>query len=240
MKRLYVLLGLILVSSLVFSAQVRELDFSGFLWGVKDSSVKTAPGPNYYSDSPRSVWVDDAGLHLTIAKWGGRWQATEVYTSEPTGYGTYTFTVGTPVHRYEPQVVAGFFTWDTSPVEHNRELDIEFSAWGEDDGVKLQYVVQPYTEEDRLFSFDPLLQGSVTTHRIEWTPDDVTFSSYHGTVDPDDPSSEQMLIRQWRSPDSPSEGDAHFRMNLWLFKGTPLENDIHMVITKFSFEPWRI
>ena len=237
MRRLTVFAICLLLPSLLMSKSVRTLVFSDMLWGVKASDTPVAPGPNVYSDSPRSVWVDENGLHLTIKKSGGRWMASEVYTLEPTGYGTYTFTVGTPIHRYEPQVVAGFFTWDMNPELYNREIDIEFAAWGELDGTKMQYVVQPYTNKERLFVFDPLLQGSVTTHRIIWSPEGVWFSSYHGTVDPDDTSSDAMRIQNWHYPESPSEGNAHFRINLWLFRGTPLHQEIQLSVTSFSFVP---
>ncbi len=237
MKRLFLLLCLLFTLTSLPAERVRKIDFSGFEWGVKSSEEKTAPGPNYFSDSPRSVWVDDKGLHLTVQKTGGLWQATEVYTTQKTGYGTYTFTVGSPLHRYEPQVVAGFFTWDPEPGEANREIDIEFSAWGVDQPTRMQYVVQPYQEDGRLYDFAPDLQGSMTTHRIQWTEEGVSFASYHGSVDPDAASSESMLIERWYYPDSPSEGNAHFRMNLWLFRGEELENQIHMVITSFSYSP---
>ena len=102
MRRSTVLAICLLLPSLLMGRSVRTLEFSDMLWGVKASDTPVAPGPTVFSDSPRSVWVDDKGLHLTIKKSGGRWVASEVYTLEPTGYGTYTFTVGTPVHRYEP------------------------------------------------------------------------------------------------------------------------------------------
>ncbi len=217
----------------------RELVFGGFDWRTKSSLSLVGPGPNYFSGREHSVWVDDWGLHLTIKEEDGKWWATEIFTRQRIGYGSYTFTVETPVHAYEPQVVAGFFTWDTSPEEYNREIDIEFAAWGAQDGTKFQYVVQPYTDPERIHVFDPQLQGNLTTHRILWLPDGVYFSSYHGDVDPDHPESEGMLISRWSYPQSPSPGRARFRINLWLYQGKPLSSEISMVVTKFLYEPWR-
>ncbi len=230
---------LLFVPSLMFASDVRTLTFGNLEWGVKSSSVPIAPGPNYFGGNEDSVWTDEQGLHLTIRENKGNWYATEIFTSEPVGYGTYTFTVRTPVLRYEPQVVAGFFTWDNDPEEYNREIDIEFAAWGEEEGSTFQYVVQPYTDESRMMLFDPQLQGSVTTHRIVWAPDSVAFSSYHGTVDPDDSASEVMLMERWTYPSSPSEGNAHFRINLWLYRGQKLLAPIQMVLTSFEFEKGR-
>ncbi|MGE4453853.1 MAG: serine protease [Sphaerochaeta sp.] len=217
----------------------RELAFGGLHWRTKSSITPLSPGPNYYSGDPSSVWVDDWGLHLTIKEHDEKWWATEIFTREKVGYGTYTFTVETDAASYDPHVVAGFFTWDTEPEEYNREIDIEFAAWGSPDGTRFQYVVQPYTDPDRIEVFDPKLNGNLTTHRIEWKPEGVSFSSYHGAVDPDDPASMQMLIKSWRYPESPSEGRVRFRINLWLYQGKEPVSPAHMVLTSFSFEKWK-
>jgi hypothetical protein len=243
MKRLLIVV-LLCMAPLVLGAAVRvpirELSFGGLHWRLKSSLTLTSPGPNYYRDKEDAVWVDEQGLHLTIQKIDSIWWATEIFTRERVGYGTYTFTVETPSRSYEPQVVAGFYTWDTDSAEFNREIDIEFAAWGEPTGTKFQYVVQPYTQEDRIHVFDPDLQGDRTTHRIVWTKQGITFSSYHGQVDPDDPASEAMLIERWTYPDSPSEGKVRFRINLWLYQGRMPTKPVDLLITAFSFEKGKV
>ena len=49
---------------------VGNLQFSGISWRVKSSGVgKMGPGPNYFSDSTKNVYVDNQGyLHLKITK----------------------------------------------------------------------------------------------------------------------------------------------------------------------------
>ena len=221
-----------------FNAMRRELDFGGFTWRVKSSADPVAPGPNFFAGTPDAVWVDERGLHLTIDKLGQNWYATEIFTKQRVGYGTYTFSVETDALSYDPSVVAGFFTWDTAPVEYNREIDIEFAAWGAPDGTKFQYVVQPYTDENRIEVFDPNLQGSSTTHRIIWLPDRLEFYSYHGPVDPDTPEAQNNLMHHWVfSGKSPSEGRVRFRINLWLFQGEAPQKRTEMVVTSFQFEP---
>jgi hypothetical protein len=64
--------------------------------------------------------VDDWGLHLTINEHQGKWWATEIFTRERVGYGNLDLPVETDIQQYDPHVVAGFFTWDTSPEEYNR------------------------------------------------------------------------------------------------------------------------
>ncbi len=215
----------------------RELEFGNLHWRMKTSLTPTAPGPNYFRGTEDAVWVDDWGLHLTIQEKQDIWWATEIFTRERVGYGTYTFTVETDITQYDPNVVAGFFTWDTSPEEYNREIDIEFAAWGQNDGTNIQYVVQPYTDPSRILVFKPGLNGNLTTHRIVWTPEEVTFSSYHGNVDPDREESEAMLIKRWTHPAAPTAGRVRFRINFWLYQGNVPAKSAHMVITSFSFEP---
>jgi len=243
-----ILLVLLVFSSCVHGAETttflktppKEMAFGGLHWRTKSSLTPISPGPNYWSAKDESIWVDDVGLHLSVQEMEGHWFSTEIFTRERVGYGTYTFTVNTDVLSYDPNLVAGFFTWDTSPEEANREIDIEFAAWGEKDGTKFQYVVQPYSDPSRILIFDPKLQGSVTTHRIIWLPDSLSFSSYHGSVDPDEASAESMLMQSWIfSGKPPTPGRARFRINLWMFQGAIPKQPAHMVITAFSFVPMK-
>ncbi|MHC5173180.1 MAG: hypothetical protein ACYSPJ_05395, partial [Planctomycetota bacterium] len=56
----------------------RTVTFAGHEWGVKYGD-QLGPGPNYFSDSQDSLWVDEKGyLHMTIIKRGGKWFCTEV------------------------------------------------------------------------------------------------------------------------------------------------------------------
>ncbi len=93
----------------------RELEFGNMIWRIKASDELVAPGPNFFSSSPESVWVDERGLHLSIQKIEDKWYSTEVFTRQRVGYGTYTFSVESDVLSYDPSVVAGFFTWDSEP-----------------------------------------------------------------------------------------------------------------------------
>ncbi len=218
----------------------REIDFCGFTWRVKSSIVPVAPGPNIYRGTEDAVFVSERGLHLTIGRDQDHWYATEIFTRKRVGYGTYTFTVETDALNYDPSVVAGFFTWDSEPVEFNREIDIEFASWGSHDGIRFQYVVQPYSIPERITVFDPKLQGSVSTHRIIWLADSVEFLSYHGVVDPDDPEADTMLMNQWKFiGDVPSEGRTRFRINLWLFQGKEPAKQTEMILRSFKFDPLR-
>src|SRR5262245_50645915 len=67
----------------------RSVQFSGYTWLLKVSSIPTGPGPNYFSDGPDSVWVDERGhLHLRLApRADGLWYAAEVVCTAMLGYG---------------------------------------------------------------------------------------------------------------------------------------------------------
>lgn len=243
------LLTMLLFTSLIMpleavdeSTVTKEMVFGGQTWRVKASVGPIAPGPNYWSNSTRSVWMDDQGIHLTVLKRQDIWYSTEIFTRNPLGYGTYLFTVDSDFMNYDPNVVAGFFTWDTQPVEANRELDIEFASWGIEGNMKGQYVVQPFSSPDRLKLFDPNMQGTYSTHRIIWQSDKLQFTSWHGIVDPLQEHAADNLMADWVfDGEIPSEGRARFRINLWLFQGRPPAGDTnhHLVIKSFSFVPWQ-
>ncbi|MGM0431358.1 MAG: family 16 glycosylhydrolase [Spirochaetota bacterium] len=219
----------------------RILEFGNLSWGVKASKTKIGPGPNYWSDSVEHIWVDEAGMHLTVQLSDeGTWLASEVYTKQELGYGTYTFVVDSDITNYHSNLVAGFFTWDHRPAENNREIDIEFASWGTGQ-VTGQYVVQPVISPERIEVFNPAMRGTFSTHRIIWTPSEVSFSSYHGDVDPDSPQAQAQRMHQWSfQGEPPTEGKAHFRINLWLFRGTGIgDRSSKLTVREFRFEPLR-
>lgn len=225
----------------VVQPRFRDFHFSGFPWRVKASGdYPIGPGPNYWSNAPESVWVDDRGMHLTVQQIDGVWYSTEVFVRRPLGYGTYTFVIDSDIASYDRNIVAGFFTWDNHPAEHNREIDIEFASWGQPGGTKGHFIVQPPVYPERMDVFDPGMKGTFSTHRFIWTPDGVEFFSYHGAVDPDDPASSRNLMRKWEFTGTPpTPGNARFRINLWLFQGEPpLNEGASLIVRSFSFLPW--
>ncbi|MCK9286161.1 MAG: serine protease [Sphaerochaetaceae bacterium] len=226
----------------MLAAVTTEMEFGGQQWRVKTSHGPVAPGPNYWSNSSQSVWLDDQGMHLTISKRDEIWYATEIFTRAPLGYGTYVFTVDSDFSAYDPNIVAGFFTWDTQNVEANREIDIEFASWGIPQNMYGQYVVQPFTSPDRIKLFNPKMQGTYSTHRIVWTPSILQFASWHGAIDPESPEAFSNLMAEWTfNGQIPTEGRARFRINLWLFQGREPASEATTVLTikSFSFVPWQ-
>jgi len=137
------------------------IEFAGYQWVVK-SGYQRGPGPNYWSDSEQSVWVDENGwLHLKIRKENGIWTCAEVYTKEPTCYGLHHFYTIGRLDNMDPNVVFAPFLYK----DDLTEIDIEFSRWGEANSPSnAQYVVQPFDKSGNLERFWLALNDDITTH----------------------------------------------------------------------------
>jgi hypothetical protein len=211
----------------------RTIEFSGYTWRVKESSSPAGPGPNYFSDKEEDVWVDAEGqLHLKIVQRDGRWYSTEVISTVSLGYGKYVFTTSSPVDKLNQNAVLGLFTWDdTAPQYNYREIDIEFSRWGEDNGQNSQYVVQPWDHAGNRYRFDSLLEGEYSTHSFEWSPTSIEFSSSD--------SGAEFQTWSYTGPDIPPAGDENARINLWLLNGMPPSDgqEVEVIIKSFEFIP---
>ena len=242
------------------------LTFAGRDWTIKHrDSVLMGPGPNFFSDHPNDVWVDDDGfLHLTITQRDGSWHATEVVSVESMGYGTYTWTIQGDMLDIDPQVVLGLFTWDnyTFQEEANSEVDIEFSKWGEDlDTTTLQYGVQPIAfgpyNAERAYKpqGDSLYTAGISTHEFTWTDTLITWRSWAGEY-----SQNPEILGYWEFDDSnparikyegpnvsdpiviPGPGDStNARMNYWLLTGPTAGPDNgrrhEVIIRDFIYQP---
>lgn len=223
--------------SLARAAGTRLLTFgtangAALLWAVKASTTKVGPGPNFFSDSEGDVWVDQAGLHLSITKQRNQWRCTEVIGQRSLGYGTYQFLVDSPLNNLDPNTVLGLFTWSDDTAYNHREIDIEFSRWGNANAaMNAQYTVQPAGTAGNLMRFS---QGPVvpTIHRFTWLPDRVMFASWDGT-DTSGPPTHQW---EYRRPDVPIPGNENPRLNLWLFRGRSSRNQaLTLTIKDFVF-----
>ena len=213
----------------------RTISFANRNWTVKASGgALWGPGPNNFSDDAKNVWVDGEGkLHLAITFEGGVWRCAEVILQNSLGYGSYRFTIDSPVDNLDPNVVLGLFTWNDSPAYNHRELDIEFSRWGSaTDPTNAQYVVQPYTGSANLQRWTQQPGYAPSSHSFRWTSRSVVFQS----------SAFGNAYAQWsytRRAGIPKPGGEQARINLWLFRGAPPANSqpVEVVIGKFEFLP---
>ena len=221
----------------------RALRFAGYDWLAKTSNVLVGPGPNYFSDSPDNVWLDDQGrLHLRVARDAtGQWQAAEVVLQRSFGYGTYTFKLDGPPNELDVNVVFGMFTWNDDPAENHRELDIEIARWGRAAAANGRYTVQPYELPDRMFDFRQPPAGAQTSQRIDWQPGRVHFQSWMGWASIP-PSADAMIAARSFESGVPRPGGEQTRLNLWLDGGTAPQDTMgtEVIVSGFEFVPMRM
>ena len=209
----------------------RTVEFGGHRWEVRDSGgEKQGPGPNLFSPDPRDVWTDAKGLHLRIVKRDGQWRSTQVVLEKPLGYGTYRFTLDSPVDRLDPQAVLGLFTWDDAEEDAHREIDFEFSRWEDPLRGNGQFVIQPYDKLGNIVRFElPGIRGSV--HQFEWLPESVAFSSRTAEG--------RIVAEHVFASNLPKPGKEQAMINLWLIDGKPPRDGkpIEVVLRDFRFVP---
>jgi hypothetical protein len=227
----------------------RQIRFSRRNWLVKDSGCGTLdPGSNYFSQSKENVWVDENGyLHLKIAERCDKWFCSEVLLDASPGYGRYAFTTQGRLDQLDPNIVLGLFTWDTdAPHHHYREIDVEFSRWGDgNEANNAQYVVQPWDTPGNRHRFQiDCNEQCVTTHEILWDAGRIVFRSYNGDYRRI-PLREDMICRWvYSGSDIPPAGGENVHINFWLLppqdnpSGTAKPSDgqeAEIIIKKFRY-----
>ena len=221
------------------------LYFSGRSWRVKGPGYY-GPGPNNFTNSSSSVWVDENDdLHLTVKDYGGTWYSTEVALVEPLGYGDYIFTTEGRLDLLDPNVVFGLFTWQYGPCWDDsylwwgpyNEFDIEFSRWGSaGSSHNAQFVAQPWDWYGNVSRFYATFsEGEITSHAIRWLHDRVECRSWRGG--PIDEAPENM-IHSWTysGPHVPRPEQPRVHLNLWKCCGDPSSNQ-EVVLDAFTFFP---
>ncbi|MEI7499265.1 MAG: T9SS type A sorting domain-containing protein [Bacteroidota bacterium] len=217
----------------------RTISWSGFDWIVKksvgSSLLPIGPGPNIFNDNDSMVWVDDQQrLHMRIAKNGDKWHCSEIICKTSQGYKRYSFEVGSRVDLFNPNIIAGIFTWDDcSPLAHPpndffREIDIEFSRWGNPNNKYSQYVIQPYNISGNINRYNMNLTGlDHSVHYFDWTADSIVFKSIWG---------DSTFSWKYSNPDYiPTPGNENIRVNLHLLNGKPPSDNMNSEFVLNSF-----
>jgi hypothetical protein len=213
--------------------RVRRIRFGGYTWWVKTNTVPLGPGPNNFSDSTKNIWVDANGyLHLKITHVGNSWYCPEIISNNVLGFGTNKWVLASAVDGLDPNVVLGLFTWsDTDSSYANREIDVEFSKFGNPNNPNnAQFTVQGQPG----YGFDMPSGVPQSTSIMQWQPDLTYFETYKAT----DPS---QLVAQWTyGGTSNPPGDQNVRMNLWLRNGAAPTNgqEVEVIIQAYSFAPY--
>ena len=202
----------------------RNLHWCGRDWYVRTSAGQAqGPGPNVFSDSTDTVFLDAQGrLHLCIVRVGGVWQCSEVVGYDTPGYGRYVFETDSACDALDPNAVLGLFTWsdrDTAGT-FNREIDIEWSRWSDPfEPANIQFSVQPYEPagHSRSATIPPALVH--ISQQFDWRP---TLIAFHTPgADPAGnnwvyPGPESAPPPGFASPNLPVSCDESVHLNLWL------------------------
>jgi hypothetical protein len=200
----------------------QTVSFAGYTWNVR--STYGGPGPNYWSNSTESVWVDQKGyLHMKIRKIGQIWYCSEVSTTHLTQYGEHRFVIEGSLDSLDKSVVVGLFNYR----DDSHEIDIEFSDWGVQNNAQFgSYTIQPYTISGNSVSFGFALDTALSTHSFNWQAGYITFTSFQGLTD-----SPAGRIKTWvyTGPSKPKDSDQlRTHINFWLFEGKAPVDTTHL------------
>ena len=198
------------------AAEARTIEFAGREWNVR--AGEGGPGPNAWSDSPESVWVDQGGLHLKVRCVEGKWHCAEITSVLPAKHGAHRFYVSSRVDLLDRNVVASPFLYE----DDAHEVDIEFSRWRRTQGNNAQFVVQPYAHAGNIHRYEMDLNGAESTHCFDWRPDSIHFQSLQGHAKA--ATSAGAVIQDWvyTGKDNPVEREGlRIHINLWLIQGQP-------------------
>lgn len=178
---------------------MRQINWSGMKWNVKSGTW--GPGPNYWSDSIRNVWIDIYGrLHLKIVKYMGKWYCAEIFTAYPVGLGNYMFNVRSNPAKFANNVVGGLFYY----LNDQNEIDIEFSRW--EDPLSNNTLYSVWTPDDGLGSPRFETDKPKTTHLFRWDNSKIYFES------------KDVSTWTYTGPHFPMTG-GQLHINLWLIGG---------------------
>jgi hypothetical protein len=164
---------------------------------------------------------------LKLTHSNGRWHTAEVFNTKSLGLGRYEFELDSRVDALDSNVVFGLFTWSNAPAYNHREIDIEFSRFGNaSDPTNAQFVVQPYQRAGNLRRITrPAVP--VSTNSFDWQANTVSFSSPRAA-----PSA-----WTYAGPDVPRPGGEQVHINVWLFRGAAPRNGktVEVVVKRFTF-----
>jgi MYXO-CTERM domain-containing protein len=235
-------LAVALASSLApCRASAATLDWKGHTWQVTSGGMAGVCEGN-----PANVSIDANGfLHFRISNAGGTWTASEIFTTDKLGFGTYQWHVDGPIDVYDENVVLGLFPYGPAAGigdDGTNEIDIEYSRWGRANGPNGDFTNYPASgttigEMSYTFSLGGM---TLSTSRFTWTATSIT-SSLLGGLQP--VGGNEGLIKTWTyAPSNPTvnipQQALPLGMNLWCFEAPPSDGQpVEIVIRDFTFVP---
>ncbi|MBK8477873.1 MAG: glycoside hydrolase family 16 protein [Opitutaceae bacterium] len=212
--------------------------WSGHDWAVRDSGgQRQGPGDNLFSPSNANVFVDAAGLlHLRITGSATTWDCAELQLYRPLGYGRYRFRTANACDPLDANAVLGLFTWSDGTADPNyREIDIEWSRWGEPrDPTNAQFVVQPYEPAGHRQRITIPAAVTELAQEFTWRTTGVDFLATGAGYS----AAWSYPPAGTASPNLPESRDERIHLNLWLNRNTGPRNGqpVEVVLRSFSFQ----
>jgi hypothetical protein len=232
----------LILISLSSSTHAQTISWSGRQWKVTSGGMAgVAKG------DPANLTIDNHGyLHLNIAQRDGKWTASEVFTIERFGFGTYQWVVEGNVYDMDKSTVLGLFPY--GPVHHlgadaENEIDIEFSKWNNTcHGCNADFTVYPSTgnrKPDGKSAWEDNFHvegGTLTTARVEWASDHIVFTMMNG-AQPIGTTAEVIKTETYSSDNKNiPQVPMPVGINLWCFRETPAASQ-SVIIRNFEFSP---
>jgi len=220
--------------------QAQRITWKGHEWIVtKGGMAGVAQG------DPANIDVDSSGyLHLRIRNRQEKWTASEMFTADNFGFGTYQWVVEGNAYEMDKSAVLGLFSFGPAHhvgVDGENEIDIEFSQWnGTCHGCNADFTVYPSKgnrKPDGSSSWEDnfyITGGSLTTARMEWRSGQIVFTIMTG-VQPIGTTANVIRTKTYASNaiNIPQEA-APAGINFWCFEKTPAK-DQSIVIRDFQF-----
>ncbi len=223
----------------------RTIAWKGHTWKVTQGHLAGVAQGN-----PANVFIDREGyLHLRIVNRAGTYTASEVFSTDKMGYGTYQWWIQGRVDNMDKSTVLGLFPYGPRArigKDAEDELDIEFSKWNNtrcSGACNADFNFYPATGNlhlgptGRHFAIN-LNGGTLTTARLVWTPTSVTGTIMSG-LQPIGTTANVLKTWTFAPPDPKAripQQPMPTGMNLWCFRVLPA-SDQQVILRDFQFVP---
>ena len=217
-----------------------QLTWQGHAWAVTNGGMAgVAP------DNPKNVSIDSKGyLHLRIINFAGKWTASQLFTVDNLGFGTFQWVVEGDVWNMDPNTVLGLFPYGLENgigQDGSNEIDIEFSQWASTCGCNADFTIYPAVFRQYKSSFNRNFTVSngknLTTARMVWSSTSVVFTIMSG----DQPIGTTANVLQTATYTSTNTTNIPQQpipvgMNLWAYTALPSTNQF-VIIRSFQYAP---
>jgi MYXO-CTERM domain-containing protein len=222
-------------------AEAATLAWKGHTWQLTSGGMA-----GVCQGDPSNVTVDANGyLHLRISNGATGWTASELFTTDRLGQGTYQWQVDGPIDSYDKNVVLGLFPYGPAAgigSDGTNEIDIEYARWGQAGGPNgdwTDYPASGTTIGELSYTFS-LAGATLSTSRFVWSGTSIADALLSGLQPVDGTTG---LIKSWTyAPANPTvnipQQALPLGMNLWCFDAPPSDgNPVEIVIRDFVFVP---